>query len=115
MSEDDPLGFSLVVVEQLPSLDLLNRIKLTTSTLSPSMRESALRRSGSSSSPTGVTRDDLPMVGGSYGLCTTVETDSPVTDDDKRLMVDDPVVDSDGVKLSVDASGASDGDGRRCF
>jgi len=32
VSDDDPLGFSLAVVEQLPSLDLLNRIRLTTST-----------------------------------------------------------------------------------
>ena len=58
------------------------------------------------------------MAGGSYGLWTTVETDSPVTDDDSRLIVDDPVVDSDGVRLSVDARGAAaarDGDGRRCF
>jgi hypothetical protein len=38
-----------------------------------------------------------------------------VTDDEIRLIVDDPVVDSDGVKLSVDASGANVGDGRRCF
>ena len=57
------------------------------------------------------------MAGGSYGLCTTVDTDSPVTDDDSRLIVEDPVVDSDGVRLSVDARGAAarDGDGRRCF
>ena len=68
MSDELPLGFSLVVVEQLPSLDLLNRIRLTTSTLSESIRESALSRSGSSSNPTGVTREDFPIVGGSYGL-----------------------------------------------
>ena len=55
------------------------------------------------------------MIGGSYGLCTTVETESPVTEEDRRLIVDEPVVDSDGVKLSVDARGASDGEGRRCF
>jgi hypothetical protein len=36
VSDEDPLGFSLVVVEQLPSFDLLKRIRLTTSTLSPS-------------------------------------------------------------------------------
>jgi hypothetical protein len=65
--------------------------------------------------PTGVTREDFPKVGGSYGLWTTVETESAVTDDEIRLIVDDPVVDSDGVKLSVDASGANVGDGRRCF
>ena len=68
VSDDDPLGFSLAVVEQLPNLALLNLMRLTTSTLSPSILESALSLSGSSSRPTGVTRDDLPMVGGSYGL-----------------------------------------------
>jgi hypothetical protein len=58
-----------------------------------------------------VTLDDLPSVGGSYGLCTTVETESPVTDEGIRLRVDD----SDRVRLSVEASGASVGDGLRCF
>ena len=35
VSDDDPLGFSLAVVEQLPSLALLNLMRLTTSTLPP--------------------------------------------------------------------------------
>ena len=55
VSDEDPLGFSLAVVEQLPSFDLLNLMRLTTSTCSPSNLESALNLSGSSSSPTGVT------------------------------------------------------------
>ena len=38
-----------------------------------------------------------------------------MTDEEIRLRVDDPVVDSDGVKLSVEASGAKVGEGRRCF
>jgi len=62
-----------------------------------------------------VTLEDFPRVGGSYGLCTTVETESPVTDDGTLLIVDEPVVDSDGVRLSVEASGAKVGEGRRCF
>jgi len=61
------LRLSLVVpvVEQDPNLLLLKRITLRTSTLSDSSRESWLRASGSSSRPTGVTRDGLPKVGGS--------------------------------------------------
>lgn len=49
-------------------------------------------------------------------MCTTVETESPVTDEEIRLMVDDPVVDSEGVRLSVEANGAAKvGEGLRCF
>lgn len=59
------LLLSLVPVE-LPNLDLLKRITLSTSTLSDSKRESWLRFSrGSSSRPTGVTLEGLPNVGGS--------------------------------------------------
>ena len=38
-----------------------------------------------------------------------------MTDEDRRLTDDDPVVDSDGVKLSVEAMGAREVDGRKCF
>ena len=36
-----------------------------------------------------------------------------MTDEDRRLTDDDP--DSDGVKLSVEAIGAMEVEGRRCF
>ena len=58
------LLLSLVPVE-LPNLLLLNLITLKTSTLSDSSRESVLRASGSSSRPTGVTREGFPRPGGS--------------------------------------------------
>lgn len=59
------LLLSLVPVE-LPNLQLLlNLITLKTSTLSDSNKESWLRPSGSSSKPTGVTREGFPRPGGS--------------------------------------------------
>ena len=65
------LLLSLVPVELVPNLLLLNLITLKTSTLSDSSKfESWLRASGSSSKPTGVTREGLPKPGGSYGFTT---------------------------------------------
>ena len=65
------LLLSLVPVELVPNLLLLNLITLKTSTLSDSSKfESWLRASGSSSRPTGVTREGLPRPGGSYGFTT---------------------------------------------
>ena len=70
------LLLSLVPVELVPNLLLLNLITLKTSTLSDSSKfESWLRASGSSSRPTGVTREGLPKPGGSYGFTTAEKND----------------------------------------
>ena len=79
------LLLSLVPVELVPNLLLLNLITLKTSTLSDSSKfESWLRASGSSSRPTGVTREGLPKPGGSYGFTTAEKNIILLTMENKK-------------------------------